>query len=227
MTLTLSSRTKLILAGVLAFVMLTIFILAGISMYLLREQSTTPFARRFANIFPVPAARVNGDFMLYRDVLARWDTVDVFVKNAPVLAPNQQIPDLETLRQQTFEQIIRESYIQTLAKNEKFSIEEAALDQNVNQFIERSSSTKAEFEQYLRQNYELSLQQFRDRIIGPATLEQAMFQRAGLGGVSEADWRQQIRDALKSGKIVRYLRFSKPLPEEVVVPPEALEKAPE
>lgn len=218
MTFALSNRVKLIIVGVLAFVMLGIFVLAGISMSILRSQSTTPFARKFTAMIPVPAARVNGSFLLYREVIARWDTVDTFVKNAPTLAPDQIIPDLETLRQQTFEQNIREVYLQAEAKNEKFSLADAALDQNVDRFIARASSTKAEFETYLRENYELSLQQFRDRIIGPATLEQALFQRAAIGGVTEDVWRTQVKDALKSGKVVRYLRFSKPLLEEAPQP---------
>lgn len=210
----ISHRAKLIIAGVVAVLAVLILSVAAISVSILRSQSTTPFARGFIRVIPVPAARVNGGYLAYSDVVKRWDTLDSFLKNPPPLEPGQTIPDREILRQQVYEIMIRETYLRRQAEEEKFSLSDANVDQNTQQLIEMSSSTKADFEENLQKMYGLTLQEFRDTIVRPATLEEGLAKRAELNGTSVDEWRQQIKNGLKSEQVKRYLKFSAPLPED-------------
>ena len=212
----LTHKVKLLIVAGIAAVAVVIVALAAISVSILRAQSTTPFARKFANVFPLPAAHVDGAFLMYRDVLARWDTVDTFIKNAPTSTADGQMAPRDVLRQQVYEQAIREIYIQQAAREDHFSLPETAVQNNLTQLIERASSTEAEMGQYLHDTYGWTVNDFRDRIVRPATLEEALAQRAAVAGTTVEQWRQQVKDALKSAKVSRYLKFAKPLPEDVI-----------
>jgi hypothetical protein len=212
----ISHRAKLIITGAVAVVVVLVLSVAAISVNILRTQSTTSFARGFVRVFPIPAARVNGGLLAYRDVLKRWDTLDSFLKNPPQLEPGQVIPDRDVLRQQVYEIMIRETYLRRQAEKDSFALSDVNVDQNTEQLIQMSSSTKADFERNLKEMYGLTLQEFRDTIVRPATLEEGLAKRAELNGTSVEDWRKQIKDGLKSDQVKRYLKFSSPLPEETI-----------
>ncbi len=115
MPLSLTPKKKLALTGAFALVMVTLALVVGISLNILRTQSTTSFARGFSAVIPVPAARVSGRFLRYDDVLTRWDAIDAFIRSAPTSTDQGTIPPLSGLRQEAYEQGIRETFVSARA----------------------------------------------------------------------------------------------------------------
>ncbi len=197
----------LIALSALAAVLLVI---VGISVSILQRQSVSRFARRFVGIVPVPAASVDGHWVLYRDVLARWEDIDRSLANATPPAGQQPRP-LAELRQEAYEQLIRETYLKDQAGKERFTLSEAVVQQNLERVLLAGATSTPELleqaAQELADHVGWSLDTFRDRIIRPATLEEALVLRAEVTGMSRADWLQQVQAFLGSGSVKRYLRF--------------------
>lgn len=211
----LTPRRKVLLAGLLAFIMVVLALIVGISLHILRTQSTSSFARTFVRIVPVPAARANGRFVRYSDVIIRWDSVDTSLATAPPPLPTDDfiIPSRETLRYRAYEQAIRDAYLAVQAENEDFELPDAAVQTNVDRLVVQASSTVQEIDQYLRETMGWSLQEYGERVVRPATLEAALFQRAVAANASTTEdlWRAQLLQSLQGDKVVRYLRLAAPL----------------
>ncbi len=209
MPLSLTPKKKLALTGAFALVMVTLALVVGISLNILRTQSTTSFARGFSAVIPVPAARVSGRFLRYDDVLTRWDAIDAFIRSAPTSTDQGTIPPLSVLRQEAYEQGIRETFVSARADAEGFELPEAAVQANLDQLILRSSSTVQEVEQEMKVSLGWSLEEFTDRVVRPATLEEALVQHAIAANASTTAelWRAELDGELQTDKVVRYLRF--------------------
>lgn len=211
----LTPKRKLVLAGFLALVMFALALVVGISLQILRTQNTSSFARTFVRVIPVPAARANGRFVWYRDVIVRWDAADQALATAPPPAPTDDyvLPSRETSHRRAYEQAIRDAYFYAQAEKEDFTVPDAAVQMNIDRLVVQASSTRQEIEQYLQHTMGWSLQEYGERVVRPATLEEALFQRAVAANASTtADlWRAQTALALQGDKVVRYLHLTAPL----------------
>lgn len=209
MTLFRSLKQKLAALIGLAVFAVFAFLVVGISVSILQRQSTSSLTHRFVSIVPVPAASVDGDWLLYRDVLARWDDIDRSL-TLPI-EPGMQRRPVAELRQEAYEQLIRETYLKRQAEAEKFTLSEEIVQQNLERvLLQGATSTPAllaEAAQALQDHAGWSLDTFRDRIIRPATLEEALALRAEVGGMSREDWLRQVQTFLGSGSVKRYLKF--------------------
>ncbi len=209
MTLFRSLKQKLVALICLAVLAVFAFLIVGISVSILQRQSTSPLTRRFVNVVPVPAASVDGSWLLYRDVLARWDDIDRSL-TLPI-EPGMQRRPVAVLRQEAYEQLIRQTYLKRQAAAEKFVPSEEIIQQNLERvLLQGATSTPAllaEAAQALQDHAGWNLDTFRDRIIRPATLEEALALRAEVGGMSREDWLRQVQTFLGSGSVKRYLTF--------------------
>lgn len=198
--------------GVIAFLLLSTLVVVALGANILRSQDTSAWARRFTRIVPVPAAHVRGKTLLYRDVLTRWDAVDTFLAHTPTSTnATTRLATREELHQEAYEQQIRELYMQAEAEQQHFSLPEEIVDQNMRALMQMSTSTKQEdIDAFLQASVGWTSSQFRDWVIKPATLEEALARRAEIGGVDSSRWKQMIATALRSGEVKRYLFFSKP-----------------
>ncbi len=198
-----------ILIGI-ATLALFAFLLVGISVSILQRQSTSRLARRFVGIVPVPAASVDGTWVLYRDVLTRWEDIDRSLAIATPVA-GQQPRSVAELRQEAYEQLIRETYLRRQAEKERFTLSETIVQQNLERVLLGGATSTPELlaqaTQDLADHVGWTIDTFRDRIIRPATLEEALALRAEVTGMTREAWLQQVQTFLGSGSVKRYLKF--------------------
>lgn len=199
--------------------------IVGIGAVILNQQSDGVWARRYVAVIPLPAARVNGTFVLYRDVLDRWETIDRFLAARPIDAPNgQEIRPRAALRKEAYEQLIREAYIRSLAKQEAFTVSQRIIDTNIENLLNQASSTIRslgtasstvdgaptidEMNEYLVTTFGWTFDQFRDRVIVPALREEgvAKILLTKTGSTME-EWQAEVDAFLASKKVRRYLVF--------------------
>lgn len=207
-----SSKTKVWIAGIVAICALTALALVAFSANILRSQDTSAWARRFTKVIPVPAAHVRGKTLLYRDVLTRWDAVDLFLANAPASANTaNRLATRSELHQEAYEQQIRELYMQAEAEQQHFVLPEEVVNQNMLALTQASSSTEpGDIDAFLQASFGWTADQFREWIIKPATLEEALARRAEVSGVDPSQWGREVATALTSMEVKRYLSFSTP-----------------
>ncbi len=218
------SRGALFLV-VIVTIGLLIMAVAAAGAVILDRQADGLWAKRYARAFPLPAARVQGSFVLYRDVLHRWEAVDRFLDMRPIDAPpGQEIRPRTELREEAYEQLIREVYIKSLAKQENFTVPAQVLEANIQALLDQASSTLREvgiasstvitpptvedMNTYLLGAFGWTFDQFRDQVILPALREEGLAQIIlTKNGVSSTEWQAQIDRFLQSDKVRRYLKF--------------------
>lgn len=217
-------RKVLILSLVIDAMLLTVGI-AAFGAQILRQQTSGPWTKRYVALIPLPAARVNGTFLLYRDVLERWETVDRFLEMRVLDAPQgQEVRPRHELRREAYEQLIRETYIQSLAKEESFTVPERVIEGNIHNLLNQASSTlrevgiatstvntpptTEEMNTYLLATFGWTFEQFRDRVLIPALREDGLSQlMVTKTGTTIQEWRASVDTFLASDKVRRYLRF--------------------
>lgn len=198
---------------------------AAVGAQVLQRQSDGPWTKRYLAIIPLPAAVVNGEFVLYRDVLDRWATVDRFLDMRPIEAPEGQvIRPRNELRQEAYEQLIREAYIRSLAEQESFIVPQQVINANIQNLLDQASSTlrevgmssstvdisptTEEMNTYLLATFGWTFDEFRDRVLVPALREDGLSKIAATkGGTTVQEWQASVDAFLKSDKVRRYLRF--------------------
>ena len=207
-------RFRLAILGAIAFLLVAILVLAAVSWSILQRQGTSPAARRFVAVIPVPAARVEGETLLYRDLLPHWDAVETMMaeRSDP---PEVAAPIRRQARAEAYDQPIRQAYLRNQAERERVQLPETAVESNLQGLlalqVPGTSSTEpiapADADRFLRETVGWSLEEFRDRIVRPATLEEALARRAEAGGIARADWARQLEEALHGSAVRRFLRF--------------------
>lgn len=205
-----TTKGRLAILIAIAALAVLAFLVIGISVSILQRQSTSALARRFVGVVPVPAASVGGSWVLYRDVLDRWDDIDHSLAVATPPAGQQPRP-LAELRQEAYERLIRETYLKREAENERFTLSEAIVQQNLERVLLAGATSTPELLERVAQDLAdhagWTIDTFRDRIIRPATLEEALALRAEVGGMTREAWLQQVQAFLGSGNVKRYLTF--------------------
>lgn len=198
---------------------------AAVGAQILQRQSDGPWTRRYVSVIPLPAARVNGEVVLYRDVLDRWATIDRFLETRPIEPPEGQvIRPRNELRREAYEQLIRETYMHSLAKQESFSVPQQVIDANIQNLLSQASSTlrelgissstmdtpptTGEMDAYLSATFGWTFNQFRDRVLIPALREDGLSKiMVTKTGKTVEEWQAEVDAFLISEKVRRYLRF--------------------
>ncbi len=192
---------------------------------ILQVQSDGLWTKRYVAVIPLPAARVHGEVVLYRDVLDRWETVDRFLEMRPLDTPEgQTVRPRHELRKEAYEQLIREAYIQALAKEESFTVTQQVIDTNVQNLLDQASSTlretgsvsstrntpptTEEMNAYLMATFGWTFDQFRDRILIPALREDGLSRLYSVkNGTTVQEWQAEVEAFIASDKVRRYLKF--------------------
>lgn len=207
--------------GMMVGVALAVFFATGA--LILDRQATGPWATRYAELVPLPAARVGKRFVLYRDVVDRWETVDRFLALEEARLVNGQLLRTRTeLRQEAYEQLIRETHLAVLAEEQAFTIPPGVIEANVQNLLAQASTTVGvvdgspqasiptvqELSDYLLATFGWTFDEFQARILVPALREEGLAQQmmAAKGTTLEA-WRADVDTFLRSEQVKRYLRF--------------------
>ncbi len=194
---------------------LGLMLLLGVSLIgtaLLRTHSQTAFAERYAKIVPLPVARVPGGFVLYRDLLPRWQEIDAFyerVKSIP--APDgQALRTKAELRKEAYEQLIRERFVQNMAKQERFTLPETQINNGFEAvLLQAASSTNiGEAIRLFEEKTGWTTDRYKELVVRPAMLETALAARAEIAGILRTDWQKALDERLASSEVWRFLRFS-------------------
>lgn len=222
--LKLIPRNMLLVAVTMVVVVFLVGV-AAVGAHVLQQQSDGPWTKRYLAIVPLPAAHVNGKFVLYRDVLDRWETVDRFLDMRALDTPQgQEIRPRVELRREAYEQLIRETYIESLAKQESFTVPQQVIENNIQHLLSQASSTlheiggtsstldtpptTEEMNTYLLATFGWTFDQFRDRVLVPALREDGLSKIVtAKSGKTIEEWQASVDEFLKSDKVRRYLRF--------------------
>ena len=191
---------------------------------ILDRQATGPWATRYAETIPLPAARVGKRFVLYRDVMQRWETVDRFLAIEEGRAPAGQVLRTRTeLRQEAYEQLIRETHLAALAEEQAFTVPPEVIEANIQHLLAQASTTVGvvegaaqeasvptvqELSDYLLATFGWTFDEFRERILVPALREEGLAQRMmTTNGTALDAWRADVDTFLRSEQVKRYLQF--------------------
>lgn len=202
-------RIQVLMAGTAGVVGL--FVLVATSAIILREQSTSVWARRFVRVIPVPAANVEGRFVLYRDLLPHWDAIDSYLKNVPIQNnQGQLLASRQELRQEAYEQLIRQRVIVRHAKEVDFIFDESAVEANMQALLvapDGTTSTREQVAAMIEAEIGWTIDQYRDWLVRPAVFEQGVRETIWATSTQE-EWDARVDSWTKTEGVRRFLKFS-------------------
>lgn len=227
----MSARQRL--AGVIGIstVLVGLLVVVGLGVLILRERRMDGWARTYARVLPLPVASIEGEWVLYRDVLPRWDKIEAFyTRQAALPLPEGQSPptpaDRAALQQEVYEQLLRERLLQIRAEQDAFRLSSDVVNAQMDALLARSeasaSSTepvvltpeqlaqkRQEFTEELDRLTGWTYQEYLDWVLHPALLEEGLARRAEIAGQSLDLWKTSFEAALANPDIVRkYLDFA-------------------
>ena len=193
----------------LAVVLFGLFVLSLTGLSLLRTRAQSRFAEMYANVIPLPAARVPGGWVLYRDVLDRWKRVDAFRDRVASLPSpeGQTLRSREELQKEAYEQLIRERFVEVLAEEDHFILTKTYLDTTFESLLLRQTSSTdiGEAIRLFETATGVASSVYKDTVIRPALLETALKARAEIAGIMPLDWQKQLEERLHSKDVARFL----------------------
>lgn len=223
----LSSKQRLLLIIVGTVLLLGVLALVLLGRSILQNKRTDSLAKTYSQVFPLTIARVEGESIRYREVLPRWEAIDVFLtKQAAQIPEGATVQSQETLREEAYEHLLRERYLEEKAARDSFVLRDEVIEQQMSALLARadqqaSSTTSTVMltnEEFLQRKSEFSqelekigwtYEQYVNWVVRPALLETALQQRAEVAGESAEVWKTQFEADLQSEEhIKRYLKFS-------------------
>lgn len=172
------------------------------------RHSDQTVVRRVADFVPVPAAKLGGKTIFYRDFLHARDTLRTFLASPAAKEQQLEMPLDQTLEKNVLEKLLMQAALEELAEQKNVQISQEELHQSFSQVIAAASSTTPDIGLYLMQNFGWNEEDFRQQVLRPALLEQKLSEL--LTQEAQGDPNAlglHLEKRLQEKDVVRYLRF--------------------
>ena len=206
----LKKGSKKMGAVVTAIVLLLVIVggVAGVMWEVTVKHASGAAIRKISELLPIPAARVGGKTILYREYLKSRDTLITFLNSDA--AKTQGInTKLDTdMEKNVLEKLVNQAALEELAEQKKITVNDEELRAFFADVVAAASTTTPDVGVYLLKNFGWDEENFRQEVLKPALLEQHV-------GIALAQEKQgdpnalqtYMTDRLSKPDVVRYLRF--------------------
>jgi foldase protein PrsA len=177
-----SSNGRLFLYGIIAIVVLALIIIGGIAVKATNSLSQNPFVLKVASVMNVPAAKINGMKISYRDYIDDLQTLEKFYANTP----DVPTPTEEQISDQVLSRLIANELIGEIADEYDVELEEEDLGEfKTNLLAQFEDEEAAETE--LMEKYGWSLDKYMEKVVTPILIEQKLQEAFSLAETEEDD----------------------------------------
>ncbi len=224
-------KQRLGLFAIAGLLLLTVLCVVIAGMNILEHRRMGGWARAYARVLPLPIASIEGEWVLYRDVLPRWDKIETFYARQALSSVQsaQSMPTVEdraALQKEVYDQLLRERLLARRAEQDAFRLADDVVSSQMDALLARSEETASSTEPVVLSPDQLAQkrQEFReelDRMTGwtydeylawvlrPALLEEGLARRAEIAGQSLDMWKADFEQTLADPeRVKRYLDFS-------------------
>ncbi len=122
----------------------------------------------------LPAARVGGDRISYREFVASRDALRVYLSSEAAQSAGLAGPVNATVEKNALERLTREAAVKELAAERKVTVADEEIMAAFTDLLAQTSSTVPNVGEYLEKTFHWNEEQFRARVIQPALLEERL-----------------------------------------------------
>lgn len=169
-----------------------------------------PWVRTLVNTLPVPAARIRGAVVPYKDYLVQQDAARKFLTSEAATLPTTDGTTLpKTLdtqaNQAILDQLIRAVAVAQLAQEASIQLTDQDVNRSFDDLVARAgtSTSPGEIDAYLQDTFGWTSTDFKNRVVRPATLETAVRQDAYAD--DDAKFQSALNEKVQQAKV--YIRL--------------------
>lgn len=171
-------------------------------------HSDQALVRRVCGILPVPAARLGQKTILYRDFLASRDTLRLFLKSEAAREQSVNVIFDAQAEKSLLEKMLQDAALEELAEQKNIVVTNEELRSFFSDVVSAAASTTSDIGLYLLKNFGWSEEDFRQKVLRPAILEQHLTAELAKEQPDDPDaLALYLSSRLKQNDVVRYLRF--------------------
>ncbi len=156
---------KWIVAAIFALLLLGSAAAVTAATYLL--PSSDPFVRQVTSVVPYPIALVNWQPIAFKDFFIEKDAISKFFASQG--GDTSSMPDPETEQTQILDTLVEKAVVQQLAKKYNLTLDQAKVDDLLNQTYEQSGS-EDEFLKQVQDTFGWDKETFTERVVNPVVL---------------------------------------------------------
>jgi hypothetical protein len=164
-----------------------------------------PWVRTLVTRLPIPVARVSGQYVRYGDYLVQQDATKVFL-HSPVTQGQPMPKDLDAAGNQLIlDQLVRGAAVRSMAQAAHIELSPKDVDTSYDALVARAgtSTDPGEIKSYLHDAFGWDVDEFKKRVVAPATLETAVRQEVYKN--DDAAFEKALEEELK--KVVKYIQI--------------------
>ncbi len=205
--LQMNRRSVLVGVGFLTFVVLAAFALMG-SVYVAHSEDGLTVS--LARWMRLPAARVGTKAVSYDDYLAHLGSLRTFMSGPAAAAQGLSGPIGPVEQQSVLERAIRLTAIEELAEGANLVATSLDVERGYAGLIAQggTSTTPGEIQDLLRDQFGWSENDFKNYVIRPALMEDALRAKRARETGDEMAFDKELEERLKRPDVIRYLRFN-------------------
>jgi hypothetical protein len=119
-------------------------------------------------------AKIGNRTVSYAQFLDARDTLKVYFASSAAIQAGMTGPITTEIEKNAFDRIVRETEDQELAGQRHVSVTEDDVKKSFDELIASTSSTVPDVDKYLKETFNWNQSQFKDKVVRPAMLEQAI-----------------------------------------------------
>jgi parvulin-like peptidyl-prolyl isomerase len=203
----LQKTKRMMMIAVSVIILLIILMLLGGGYWLVYVNNSTASAvTAVKNVLPLPAGRVNGEFVSLKTYEKRVAATQNFYKKQEELqlGLTEQTPTAAEIKQQEFDRLVEESVVNTYAKEQGVAV----TDQDVNDYFDKSILPQAkggmeEVNTTLKDLYNWSVDDFKREVLREAVLRNKLQEKLSKDDAQNSAAKEKITTLyteIKDGK---------------------------
>ncbi len=163
------NRMRAILIGLVAFIVI-IGAAAWILFAVYVQRSDNPIVRQVGSW--LPAAKIGTHTVTYGDFLDMRDTLKVFLNSDAAKQAGSAQPLTPDVEKQGLQSLLRDIAVADMADQRNVTVSDDDVRTDFAAIIAANSSTIPDVGQYLHDNYNWTEEQFRQKVLRPAILQE-------------------------------------------------------
>ena len=162
------------MAGLVAVIAVVAGIGAVVYQVYFKTADSGP-VRAVASVLGFPAAKVGTYTVSYKDYVETMDAIRKFVKSDAGKTIGEALPPDDQLKQNVMDRLLKQAMVQEAADQRKLTVADDDVRKVFADVVRSAASSSIpDVAQYLYQNYGWNEEQFRQKILRPALLEQKL-----------------------------------------------------
>ncbi len=198
------------LFGILAGILIVVALggaATGVAWAMYVNHSEGPVVRSVAGALPIPAGKVGEHTILYRDYLDAVDTMRVFLASDAAKEQGIDLTVDEELLENVYERLLNEAALEDVANEQGVTVTDAELLTFFSEVHAVASSTTSDIGTYLLETYGWNEEEFREKILRPALLEQKFAVQLSESGGTGDEIVTYVAARMARDDVKRYMRF--------------------